>query len=182
MAMICSLVAILGAFGVSGGIAAGDALGGGVRRLVGGMIGGGLVGFAGKLLSLDAFHLVIGRSPGNVTGGFEGLVLGAAAGLGAMLAARRRDVAGLRRSLVPAALAGGGAGALIPLLGGRMMAGSLDLMSRSIPGAQLRIDGLFGGGGLDLASQLVLGMAEGALFVTLLVGGIELAARARKAA
>ncbi len=181
MAMICTLVAMLGALGVSGGIAAGDALGGGRRRIIGGMLGGGLVGFTGKLLSLDAFHLVVGKSPGNVTGGLEGLVLGAAAGLGAMLAMRQRASTGLRRSLLPAAVSGAAAGAIIPLVGGRMMAGSLDLMSRSIPGSQLRLGGLFGEGDLGLASQVVLGIAEGVLFVTLLVGGIELAARARRA-
>ena len=59
------------------------------------------------------------------------------------------------------------------------MAGSLDLMARSIPGSQLRFAGLFGEGGLGLPSEALLGALEGALFATLLVGGIELAARAR---
>ena len=179
MAMLCMLVALLGALGVSAGIALAGARDGGWGLVLGGAAGGALVGLLGKLLSLDAFHLVVGQSPGDVTGGREGLLLGAAVGLGAMLAARRRARVGLRQSVVPAAGIGALAGGLIPLAGGKLMAGSLALMARSIPGSQLHVGGLFGEARLDRWSEALLGAGEGALFAALLVGGIELAARAR---
>ena len=64
-----------------------------------------VVGAFGKLLGLDAFNLLLGRSPGDITGAAEGLVLGAAVGLGAWIAARYSDPMPLRRSMIIAGAA-----------------------------------------------------------------------------
>src|SRR5436190_6124907 len=164
--------ALIGGAGVSFGIAAGAPR----WTIAGGALGGMAVGAVAKLLGLDAFNLLLGRSPGDITGGAEGLMLGASVGLGALLARR----SSLRRGVAMAALSGGAAGAAIPLLGGRLMGGSLDLLVRGFPGSRLRLDAigvLFGESGFGPVSQAATGMIEGALFAGCIVGAMRLARR-----
>jgi DNA-binding winged helix-turn-helix (wHTH) protein len=172
--------ALMGGAGVSFGIAASAFAPARHWSIVGGALGGLVVGGAVKLLGLDAFNLLLGRSPGDITGAAEGVTLGAAVGLGAWLAGCRAASRSLRRSVAAAALAGSGAGILIPLLGGRLMGGSLDLLTRSFPGSQLRLDqigGLFGEEGFGPAAQIATGGLEGALFGGCIVGAMILARR-----
>jgi DNA-binding winged helix-turn-helix (wHTH) protein len=140
--------------------------------------GGGLVvGAVVKLLGLDAFSLLVGQSPGNITGSMEGAILGAAVGFGAWLASRTRS---LRTGAAMAALCGGVAGLVIPLLGGRLMAGSLDLLAHSLPKSRLHLDRLgaiFGESGLGPISQSMTGALEGALFAGCVVGAMVIAQR-----
>lgn len=176
------LVALIGAAGVSFGIAL-SALAGGrpwLWSIVGGAIGGMVVGGGVKLLGLDAFNLLLGRSPGDITGAAEGLLLGASIGIASWLAPRFS----LRRAIVIAALIGGLAGAAAILSGGRLMAGSLDLLARQFPGSRLRLDqlgALFGEIGFGTAAQLVTGVMEGALFAACIVGAMVLAGRGSRA-
>jgi hypothetical protein len=135
-----------------------------------------IVGALVKLLGIDAFNLLLGRSPGEITGAAEGLLLGGAVGVGAWLA----NPLSLRRSVAVAATAGAAAGILIPLVGGRLMGGSHDLLARSIPGSRLsldRIGALFGEAGFGPISQLGTGALEGALFAACIVGAMLLARR-----
>ena len=172
--------ALIGGAGVSFGIAAAGFGTGRYWSIAGGAVGGLVVGGVVKLLGLDAFNLLLGRSPGDITGAAEGALLGGAVGLGAWLGSRRYGPPRLRRSLVPAGLAGAAAGILIPLLGGRMMGGSLDLLARGFPDSRLRLDpigGLFGERGFGPVSQIVTGGLEGALFSCCIVGGMVLARR-----
>ena len=79
-----------------------------------------------------------------------------------------------------AALCGGVAGLVIPLLGGRMMAGSLDLLAHSLPKSRLHLDRLgaiFGESGLGPISQSMTGALEGALFAGCVVGAMVIAQR-----
>jgi len=173
------LVALLGAAGVAFGIAATGFAPGRTKRwsIAGGALGGLIVGAVVKLLGLDAFTLLIGQSPGDITGPFEGVLLGAAVGFGAWLASRSSSV---RRGAGVAALCGGAAGAVLPLLGGRMMGGSLDLLARHFPASRLRLDqigALFGEQGFGPISQVVTGGLEGALFGGCVVGAMLLARR-----
>ena len=172
------LVALLGGAGVALGIAI-------TRRfhpfgpwsVVGGAAGGLFVGATIKLLGLDAFSLLIGRSPGNITGASEGLVMGAGVGLGAWLASRHASV---RHGSILAALCGGGAGLLISAVGGRLMLGSLDLLARQIPESRLRLDQigrLFGEPGFGPVTRTVTSALEGALFAAGVVGAMMLARR-----
>jgi DNA-binding winged helix-turn-helix (wHTH) protein len=177
--LISAVIALLGAAGVAFGIAAADpGFGRGAQwSVAGGALGGLVVGALVKLIGLDAFDLLVGRSPGDITGPFEGVLLGGAVGLGAWLAAR---MGSLRRGMATAALAGGVAGAIIPLLGGRMLGGSLDLLAQHFPGSQLRLSQLgtlFGEPGFGPVSQIVTGALEGALFGGCVVGGMLLARR-----
>ena len=172
--------ALTGGAGVSFGIAAAGLARSRAWSVAGGAAGGLAVGGVVKLLGIDAFNLLLGRSPGDVTGAPEGALLGGAVGLGAWLAGRGGSAGSLRRGVAVAALAGGAAGVLIPLVGGRMMGGSLDLLARAFPESRLRLDpigALFGESGFGPVTQAVTGGLEGALFGGCVVGAMILARR-----
>lgn len=175
-------VALMGGAGVCLGIAAAGIASGrmGAWTIVGGGAGGLIVGGVVKLLGIDAFNLLLGRSPGDITGAAEGALLGAAIGLGVWLANRGTIAPPLRRSTILAGLIGGAAGILVVLLGGRLMGGSLDLLARSFPASRIRLDQigtLFGESGFGPLSQIVTGGLEGALFAGCVVGATILAQR-----
>jgi len=178
---VTMLVGLIGAAGVSIGIAA-AALGSGcVGRwsILGGAAGGLVVGAIVKLVAGDAFMLLFGQSPGDVTGAVEGALLGAAVGLGAFLAFRRAPLS-LRFGLSSGGLAGAATGLVIAAIGGRLMAASLDLVASRFPASRLRLDqlgGLFGESGLGPVSQIVMAALEGALFAACVVGGFVVAAQ-----
>ena len=171
--------ALTGAAGVGLGIASTWFL---ARRfsawsVVGGAAGGMAIGAVVKLLGVDAFNLLLGRSPGDMTGGAEGVLLGGAVGLGAWLAGRAGS---FRRGVALAGLAGAAGGIAVIALGGRLMAGSLDLLARSFPGSRLRLDpigGLLGEEGFGAMSQLATGGLEGLLFGACIVGAMMLGLR-----
>jgi DNA-binding winged helix-turn-helix (wHTH) protein len=181
LVILCLTIAVglMGGVGVSFGIVIATRLGRDDWRwsVAGGALGGLIVGAVVKLLGVDAFNLLFGRSPAGMTGAMEGLVLGAAVGLGAWLSSR---TARLRKGMVLAALAGGIAGGTIPLLGGRLMGGSLDLLSRTFPGSRLRLDqvgALLSEKGFGPFSQIVTGALEGGLFSACVIGALVLARR-----
>lgn len=176
------LVALIGGAGVAFGIAACGLVPGRpwAWSVVGGAFGGMVVGAVVKLLGLDAFNFLLGQSPGDITGAAEGLLLGGAVGFGIWLASRSIKPLALRRNVAIAALMGGIAGTVIPLLGGRLMGGSLDLFARSFPNSRLDLDaigGLVGEVGFGPISQMVTGGLEGALFGGCIVGAMVLARR-----
>jgi hypothetical protein len=128
-----------------------------------------------KVLGLDAFNLLFGQSPGEITGAPEGMLLGGAVGFGIWLGSRGTQMRWTRRSVIAAAIAGGAAGCFIPLLGGRLMGGSLDLLARNFPHSRLRmghIGAVLGEQGFGPISQVVTGCFEGALFGACIVGAM----------
>lgn len=174
-------VALMGGAGVSFGIVLGNRISG--RKwwgnIMGGALGGLIIGAVVKLLGLDAFTLLFGHSPARITGASEGTLLGAAVGLSAWLAFRA-GWARLRRSAALAVIIGAVSGAVIALLGGRLMAGSLDLLARTFPDSRLRLDqisGLFGESGVGPHTGVVTGALEGALFSACVVAAMILAQR-----
>jgi hypothetical protein len=129
-----------------------------------------------KLLGTDAFNLLTGRTPGDIAGAPEGVLLGGAVGMAAWLGSN----VSLRRAVGIAMALGALGGVLIALLGGRLMLGSLDLLARSFPGSQLRlapIGAWFGEDGLGPVGQAVSAGLEGALFGGCIVGAMVLARR-----
>ena len=174
-------VALMGGAGVSFGIVIGNRAAG--RKwwgnVLGGAVGGLIIGAAVKLLGLDAFTLLFGHSPAGITGATEGVLLGGGVGLSAWLAFRA-GWARLRRSAAVAAVIGAASGAAIALVGGRLMAGSLDLLARTFPDSRLRLDQistLFGETGVGPVTRLVTSCLEGALFSACVVGAMILAQR-----
>lgn len=173
-------VGVIGGAGVGVGVAAArtawDRTSAGA--ILGGAFGGLIVGAIVKLLGVDAFNLLFGRSPSEMTGAGEGALLGAAIGFGIWLHAGRG--LSLRLTAAATALTGAVVGVLIPLFGGRLMGGSLDLLARQFPASRLRLDpigGLFGEADFGRVTQAVTGGIEGALFCGFVVGTIILVQR-----
>lgn len=182
VASVTMIMALLGGAGVSFGIAAAGLVSGRPWgwAAVGGALGGLLVGASVKLLGLDAFELLLGRSPGNITGAGEGALLGGAVGFGGWLGNRIAGSGSMVRRVAVAALSGGLAGAAIALLGGRLMAGSLDLLATGFPGSRLRLGAigrLFGENGLGPVGEAVTAGLEGLLFAGCVVGTMIIARR-----
>ncbi|HWC56849.1 MAG TPA: transcriptional regulator [Sphingomicrobium sp.] len=175
--VVTTLVAALGAAGVSFAIA--TSVFAKTRSwawlVLGGAAGGLFIGAFGKLLGHDAFTLLVGRSPGDITGGLEGLLVGAAVGIGSGFALRNGS---LRRSVAVTGLTGGVAGVLIFLLGGRLMFGSLELLAEAFPNSRLRLNQiahLFGERMFGSATSAGTTILEAALFSACVVGAMVIA-------
>lgn len=182
---VTTLLATVGASGVGIGIAAANALSERVWRwsVVGGGAGGFVVGALGKMLGLDAFSLLLGHSPGDITGGLEGALLGGGVGLGCWLA-HRGGPPRLRRAAILGGFTGGAAGLITALSGGRLLAGSLALLAEQFPDSRLRVDqigSLLGETGFGPLAQALSATLEGTLFGACTVGAIALARRERQA-
>jgi len=173
------LVALMGGAGVALGIAISSRFGDSYRPIVGGMLGGLVTGTLVKFLGLDAFDLLIGRSPGDITGPLEGVVVGSAVGIAYVIAGRLE--AGPRwRRIAVAVLCGAAAGLIVAALGGHMMGGSLDLLAHQFPDSRLRFDRIgawFGESGFGPVSRMVTSALEGGLFSGGVVTAMRLARR-----
>jgi DNA-binding winged helix-turn-helix (wHTH) protein len=182
--LLLVLMALTAGLGVIGGTGVG--LGVGAARfapslrwqwpVLGGLAGGFVVGALAKLLGLDAFNLLFGHAPRDMTGAAEGALLGAAVGFGTWLASGGTAT----RGLACGALTGAVAGLLIPMLGGHMLGGSLDLLARQFPDSHVRLGSiahLFGEDGFGLVSQAVTGAIEGMVFGAGVVGALTFGRR-----
>ncbi|WP_082662904.1 MULTISPECIES: winged helix-turn-helix domain-containing protein [unclassified Sphingopyxis] len=172
-------LALIGGAGVAFGIAAAGFAPShrGAWTVAGGALGGLIVGALVKLVGLDAFAMLFGRSPGDITGAPEGALLGAAVGIGAWLAGRAPALS-LRRSIGLPALTGALGGLIIALTGGRLLGGSLALLAEAFPAARPHlapIGGLFGENGIGPVSQIATAALEGALFAGCLVAALVFA-------
>lgn len=186
---LCALVGLVGGLGVSLGYAGAGVLSyrlprqRAVLRIAGAAAGGLVIGTSVKLLGVDAFNLLFGRAPAGITGGPEGAALGAAVALGAWLGQRIGARGGdPRRWHAPAGagLVGGIAGAMLPVVGGRLMAGSLDVLATAFGESRLELDTfgpLFGEVRFGLATQVALTGLEGLLFGACVVGALAIAGR-----
>src|SRR5690606_37611580 len=128
-----------------------------------------------KLLGVDAFNLLFGRTPAGITGGMEGAALGLAVGLGAHLGGGF-DAANGWRPVAAAAATGAVMGVLIALSGGHLMGGSLDLLAQSFSESRLQLDTFgqyFGEVRFGQTTQVVLAGIEGLLFNGCVVGRSE---------
>ncbi|MCA1197204.1 transcriptional regulator [Sphingomonas sp. R647] len=168
LACITIAVAAIGGGAVAFGVAAAVHRNGARSPLViiSGALAGLIVGAVAKLLGIDAFALLLGRAPEGITGAPEGLALGTAVGLAFWITTRRAGSTKRHAGLAGIAL-GAAAGLIIALLGGRLLAGSIDVLTHTMEGARLdlsRIGALLGEIGFGLRSRIVTSVAEGALF------------------
>jgi transcriptional regulator HilA, main transcriptional regulator of SPI1 len=173
---LATLLGLIGAAGVTGGIAAARL----VARdfacagLAGGALGGLLVGALGKLIGHDAFLLLFGQAPGDITGALEGLLLGAAVGLADDLTRRFTANWTIQRNVLLTAIIGAAAGLLIAAAGGQLLGGSLAVLGESFPDARLHLDlgALLGPFAVSATTAL-----EGAWFNLCLAGALMMARR-----
>ena len=179
MVALCGVVGVLAGLGVGAGlgIAAYFAPHSRAWQVGGAALGGGLVGATSELLGVDAFTLLFGRAPSDMTGLPEGLALGCA--IGCALLVRPRESDG-RRSFMPIALAvplGLVSGAMIAFAGGRLMAGSLEKLAEAFGDSRIglgRIAAMFGEQAFGPLSLAFTTAFEAMLFVTMVVAAIRL--------
>ncbi len=184
LALVGGLLGALGAAGVGAGLSAAEVLARSWRRsaLVAlGALGGCLIGAGAHSLAQWALRGLFGRDLEPVGGGLEGVVLGAATGLGYALATRGdgglaapRGAARWRVALTAGTLAAA-AGAALALSGGHLGALSLDLMARTFPGSQVGLaplSRLLGEGEPGPLTAVAISTWEGLMFATGTVFGL----------
>jgi DNA-binding winged helix-turn-helix (wHTH) protein len=175
-------VGMAGAAGVGFGMAAGRRLGHGTPWVLGGgAVGGLLVGGLVKLLGSDAFTLLVGSAPAGITGGLEGAAIGFAVAAGWCLGGGHGATRG-RRAVAWSAASTALAGALVPLLGGSMMATSLVRVAATFDHSRLDMAPLgrvFGEPEFGALAQAALGALEGAVFGACVAAALVLARRPR---
>lgn len=180
--VLLSLGAVVGAaagFGVSFGLSAALRITYRHSRwwsVVGGGTGGAAVGAVANLLGVDTLKALFGQKPVGMTGAFEGLVIGSAVSLGAVLIDRLVASARPWQKILGAGLCGLVAGVLLAAAGGSLFTASLEILSRSFTDSQLRMDGLasmFGEVQFGRTTKLFLGAIEGLVFGCGVTGGIN---------
>lgn len=167
----------VGAAGVGAGLAAAEALARsmrGVALVALGALGGGAVGALAHTLGRLTLEGVFGRDLSAVGGGFEGFVIGAAAGLGYALSTPRPGggmaaPSGPARFRVVLTTAACCCLACIVLsrTGGRLGGASLDVMARSFQGSQVGLAPLahlLGEADLGPRARTLFAAYEGLLF------------------
>jgi DNA-binding winged helix-turn-helix (wHTH) protein len=185
LGMIGLTVGGLGAAGVGAGLAAAEVL---FRSLRGaalvlfGAAGGSTVGAGAHLLALWTIQGLFGRDLSPVAGGFEGLVLGGAAGLGYALTTPRAEGGmaapkGRERALAVlfTGLCCAAAAVTLATNGSYLGAMSLDFMARAFPGSQVGLaplSRLLGEDGPGLVTRVVISGGEGFFFGAGLVLGL----------
>jgi DNA-binding winged helix-turn-helix (wHTH) protein len=176
LACVSALVGLAAGGGVGFGVAAAGVAAPreSVWTIAGAAAGGLLIGAFVKLIGVDTLAFLFGRAPGDIAGAPEGLLLGGATGCAIWLAHR----ATLPRALALGGVAGGAAGVAIELLGGRLMAGSLDQLAQNFPESRLHLDpigALFGERGLGATGLALTSALEGALFALCMVAALTFA-------
>lgn len=173
---LCMLIGGLGGLGVSLGLSAARVYSSGCRiwTTLGGALGGLITGGLIKLIGVDALFMLFGARVSGITGGLEGALLGAAVAFGLGWYGFRETQFYQQCILVSAALSAA-AGLMIAALGGRLMIGSLELLTRTVALSQLRLDRLgtyFGEAQFGERTLLILSGFEGFLFGACVAGSI----------
>jgi DNA-binding winged helix-turn-helix (wHTH) protein len=177
LGLLGTAVGGLGAAGVGAGLAAAEVLARsfrGVALVVLGALGGGAVGAGAHLLALWTIQGLFGGDLSPTAGGFEGLVLGAACGLGYALTTRRAEGGmaaprGRSRALAVLGTGLGGAAAAVALAatGSHLGAMSLEFLAHAFPGSQVGLaplSRLLGEDSPGMVTRVVISGGEGLLF------------------
>jgi len=185
LCVIGAVVGGVGAAGVGAGLAAAEVLARSFRSLAlasFGALGGGFVGGLAHGIGRSTLGGLFGGDFSSVGGGLEGVVLGAAAGLGYALATPRPGggMATPRgpdrvRAAIMTGLTCALAGVALTFLGGHLAGASLNFLARSFEGSELRLEPLallLGERELGPLSRGVLAAWEGMLFGLGLVLGL----------
>ncbi|HVS64303.1 MAG TPA: winged helix-turn-helix domain-containing protein [Thermoanaerobaculia bacterium] len=185
LALVGAAIGAAGASGVAAGLCSAEVLvrsRRGLALVVCGAAGGGVVGFAAHGLGRFLLEGLFGQDLSPVAGGFEGLVLGAAAGLGYALATPRPSggMATPRGSARwRAALAAGGccalAAAILSAAGSYLGAMSLDLLAHRFPGSEVGLEPLarlLGEPTPGPATRIAIGAWEGLWFAAGTIFGL----------
>jgi DNA-binding winged helix-turn-helix (wHTH) protein len=192
LAVVGVTIGGLGAAGVGAGLAAAEAAVRSYRSLalvLGGGLGGAAVGTVTHTLVSLTLEGLVGGDLSAVAGGWEGLVLGAASGLGYGLSTRPpgggmatpRGIARLRTAALTGLFSAAAAVALA-LTGSLLAAQSLDLLARTFPDSQVGlapVARLFGEETPGPVALVVISAWEGFLFGLGLILGLTHRPRSR---
>ncbi|MDZ7292728.1 MAG: winged helix-turn-helix domain-containing protein [candidate division KSB1 bacterium] len=176
-------ISALGGFGVSFGMVAAAHLTyrhGRWWSVIGGAVGGAVIAWSAHLVGVDTLQALFGCRPTEITGAFEGGVIGVGVSLGAVLTGRLLNGGRPWQRILGAAGGGFCAGILLTAIGGNLFSASLELIARSFANSQIRLEPLatfFGEVHFGRTSQIALGAMEGLLFGGCLMGGMEFLAR-----
>jgi DNA-binding winged helix-turn-helix (wHTH) protein len=178
LAIVGAVAGALGAGGVGAGLAGAEALARSRRGLAlagCGALGGAVAGVTGRLAARAVLASVFGQDVAGIGGGLEGLVLGAAAGLGYGAAtgplaggglATPHGAARLRAALLTGSACA--AAGLVLALGGRhLVAASLDALAERFAGSAAGLGPLarlFGEQSLRPLTRTLVSGFEGLLF------------------
>ena len=183
--LVGALVAACGAMGVAGGLSAAEVLFRSRRWLalvVCGGCGGAVVGATGHLIGRIVLEGLFGQNLAPVGGGLEGLVIGAAVGLGYGWAtpmpeggmATPRGAHRFRAALLTGGVTAVATG-LLGWSGSHLGAMSLDFMAQTFPGSQVGLQPLarlLGESTPGVVTRVVISAWEGLLFGAGLVAGL----------
>jgi DNA-binding winged helix-turn-helix (wHTH) protein len=186
LAVVGAIIGGIGAFGVGAGLAAAEAL---VRSwrpaaLVAlGALGGGGIGGLASVLAVWTIEGLFGIELSGIGGGLEGVVIGAAAGLGYALATPRPREGGMAsprgaERLAAVAVTGVScaiAAVLLTLAGGHLGSLSVDALARAFPGSRVSLAPLarlFGEANFGPITGALTSAYEGLLFGCGLVMGL----------
>lgn len=186
LAIVGAVAGALGAGGIGAGLALAEVLARSARSLalaVCGAVAGMLAGILAQVIMRAFVSGMFGRGLPDVGGWFEGLVLGAAAGLGYAWATSLVPGGGLAaprgRARVRAALITGlvcaAAAIVATLLGGHFVAASLDAMAAGFEGSAVGLGPLasaLGEGALRPMTKIIASAFEGLLFGAGLSAGL----------
>jgi len=178
LALIGAVIGWLGAAGVGAGLAVAEALARSHRfaALVAlGALGGGAIGATAHLLGRWTLEDMFGHDLSSVGGGFEGLLMGGAAGLGYALSTPRPGGGGMAtprggarvRAVLVTGLCCAAAGVAITWSPGHLVGASLDLISRTFQGSRVGLAPLarlLGETDVGPLTRAVLSGYEGLLF------------------
>jgi len=178
LALVGAAIGSVGAAGVGAGLAVAEALARSMRGLalvLCGGLGGGLAGVVAHTLGRWTLQDLFGHDLSAVGGGFEGLVVGAAVGLGYALSTPRPGGGGMatpRGKMRLVAAIGTGcvcavASVGLAAVGGNLGGQSLDFVARSFQGSQVGLAPLarlFGESELGPLTRGVLSAVEGLFF------------------
>jgi DNA-binding winged helix-turn-helix (wHTH) protein len=186
LAVVGAIIGGIGAFGVGAGLAAAEAL---VRSwrpaalVVLGALGGGAIGGLASVLAVWTIEGLFGIELSGIGGGLEGVVIGAAAGLGYALATPRPREGGMAsprgaRRLAVVVVTGAScaiAAVLLTLAGGHLGSLSVDALARAFPGSKVSLAPLarlFGEASFGPITGALTSACEGLLFGCGLVLGL----------
>ncbi|MCP3982013.1 MAG: transcriptional regulator [bacterium] len=183
--LIGLVIGAAGATGVGAGLALAEAL---IRSYRGsalvlfGAAGGGLIGIVAHFIGWATLAGLFGRDLSPLAGGFEGMVLGAAVGLGYAVATPRAEGGmasprGAARlwAVAAAGIAGAAAAGVLGATGSYLGAMSLDFMAGTFPGSQVGLDPLarlLGESAPGAISSTVVSAWEGLMFGAGVVAGL----------
>jgi hypothetical protein len=175
----------LGAAGVGAGLAAAEVLARsfrGTALVLLGALGGGTVGAGAHLVARWTIQGLFGRDLSPTAGGFEGLMLGGAVGLGFALATPRAGGGlaaprgrGRALAVLLSGLGGGAAAGGLAATGSYLGAMSLDFVAHAFPDSQVGLaplSRLLGEDAPGVVTRLAISAGEGFLFGGGLVLGL----------